>query len=161
VAADRAAYGARQAELLQALLRGGDFPAGFAPAQAQTAARSLRRKRVRSVRRTWPALAIALGESFDERFDAFADAVSPPAFGEGLTDGLAFASTLSRGELSDDARVEMLFARTEVRRGRDGQWRRRGGTFAGATRLRDPHGLLVAVRVPGLGRRAGVFRLPG
>ena len=48
-APDRTGYAARQAHLLDALLRGDGFPAGFAAAQADAAGRSLRRKRARAV----------------------------------------------------------------------------------------------------------------
>lgn len=69
---DRDAYAARQLELLEALLSGGEPPPGFAAAQAHAAGRSLRRKRANAVRKAWPALAGALGDRFDQCFDAFA-----------------------------------------------------------------------------------------
>ena len=150
--ADRAAYEARQAELLRALQRGEGFPDGFDTVKAAVAGRSLRRKRAHAVASAWPALALALGDEFDARFDAFARDTPPPAFGFGYTDGLAFALTLAAGELSGDARVELLLARAAIA-GRDGAWRARRGLFAGVTACSDPRRVVFVVRVPMLGRR--------
>ncbi|MDT7713952.1 MAG: hypothetical protein QOG46_2896, partial [Pseudonocardiales bacterium] len=88
---DRTAYAARQAQLLDALLRGGDYPAGFVAAQADAAGHALRRKRARAVAGACPALALDLGDAFGARFDAFARAVDTPASGDPRADGLAFA----------------------------------------------------------------------
>ena len=156
--ADRAAYEARQAELLRALQRGDGFPGGFDPVKAGVAGRSLRRKRAHGVASAWPALALALGDDFDARFDTFARATPPPAFGFGYTDGLAFASTLSAGDLSGDARVELLLARAAIA-GRDGAWRARRGVFFGATAASEPRRIVIVVRVPALGRRLLVVPL--
>lgn len=164
MSADRTGYAAKQAALLEALLRGGELPAGFAAAKAHAAGRSLRGKRVGAVRHAWPALTVALGASFDERFDAFAHTTGPPAFGEGLADGLAFVSWLAPvHELGDDVRVELLFARAIlVRDRRDGDgWRLRRGPFARIARLRDPHRLLFVVHLPRVGpRHASVALVP-
>ena len=165
MSADRAGYAAKQAALLAALLRGGDLPAGFSAAGARAASRSLRRKRVGAVRPAWPALAVALGASFDERFDAFARTTGPPAFGEGLADGLAFVSSLARPqELGDDVRVELLFARALLVRDRrrgGGDWRPRRAPYVHIARLHHPHRLLFVVHLPGLGRRhAAVALIP-
>lgn len=159
---DRAGYAAKQAALLEALLRGGELPEGFAAAKADTASQSLRRKRVGALRNAWPALTVALRERFDDRFDAFAQTTGPPAFGEGLTDGLAFASWLACEEqLGDDVRVEVLLARAiVVRDHRDGgDWRPRRGLFVRVARLRHPQRLLVVARLPRLGRRWASLRL--
>jgi len=164
VSADRTGYAAKQAALLEALLRGGEPPAGFAAAKAHAASQSLRRKRVGAVRHAWPALTVALGATFDERFDAFARTTGPPAFGEGLADGLAFVSSLAPAhELGDDVRVELVFARAIlVRVRRDGGgWRPRRGPFARIARLRHPHRLLFVVHLPRLGpRHASVALVP-
>jgi hypothetical protein len=146
-APDRAGYAARQAQLLDALLRGNDYPAGFVAAQADAAGRGLRRKRGRAVRQAWPALALQLGARFDARFDAFARAVDAPASGDPVQDGLAFARSLRRGadpvRLGDDARAELLLARAPLRR---------RGLFAGAAWLRTPRRrMLVVARLPWIG----------
>ena len=148
---DRAAYAARQAQLLDALLRGDDYPEGFAAAQADAAGQALRRKRGRAVKHAWPALAVALGGQFDERFDPFARAVDAPPSGDALADGLAFARWLRRRpdapQLGDQARAEWLLARAALRR---------HGVFAAAAWLRTPRRrLLVVARLPG----AGALRL--
>jgi hypothetical protein len=154
-APDRAGYAARQAQLLDALLRGDGYPEGFAAAQAAAAGRSLRRKRARAVARAWPALALELGAAFDAHFDAFARRVDAPDPGDPLRDGLAFARRLGRdAPLGDDARAELLLARAAPGRRRP---------FVGAVRLRRPHArLLVAARLPWLGRvpYAVAVRLP-
>jgi hypothetical protein len=157
--ADRDAYEARQAELLRALLRGDGFPDDFDAVKAGAAGRSLRRKRARGVAASWPALALALGDEFDARFDAFARATPPPSFGFGYSDGLAFARTLPAAELTDAARVELLLARAAIA-GRDARTlRARRGPYARAIALRDPRRILVVMRVPGLGRRGLVVPL--
>jgi len=143
-APDREAYAARQAQLLDALLRGGEPPAGFDAAQAAAAGSSLRRKRARAVAQAWPALALQLGDTFGPCFDAFARAADAPASGGPLADGLAFARSLRHATpLDDDARVELLLTRAALRR---------RGIFVGAAWLRRPRRrLLVVARLPGLG----------
>jgi hypothetical protein len=138
---DRSGYAARQALLLDALLRGDGYPAGFAAAQADAAGRSLRRKRARAVARAWPALTLDLGDVFDTRFDAFARATGAPASGDPLRDGLAFVRRLGHDtRLGDDARAEVLLARAALRR---------RGLFVAAACLRRPYRrLLVVVRLP-------------
>jgi hypothetical protein len=155
-APDRAGYAARQAQLLDALLRGGDYPEGFAAAQADAAGRSLRRKRARAVQAAWPALALGLGRAaFDARFDAFARAVDAPASGDPLADGLAFARSLDARDvpLGEGARVEVLLARALLRR---------RGIFVGVACLRRPfRRLLVVARMPWAGAVHASLRLPG
>jgi hypothetical protein len=155
--ADRASYEAEQAALLRALIRGDEFPDGFQPDKAAAASRSLWRKRMRGVALAWPALALALGEDFESRFEAYARSAPPPALGHGFTDGLEFARTLARAELSDDARVELLLARV-VAAGSGGAVRPRRGVFAGAAMVRDPRRAVVVVRLPIAGR--GVYVVP-
>jgi hypothetical protein len=157
--ADRARYEADQAALLRALIRGDAFPDGFAPDKAAAASRSLWRKRMRAVQAAWPAL--ALGEpGFAERFEAYARSVAPPATGHGFTDGLAFARTLARAELTADARVELLLARAVVA-GRGGAVRDRRGVFAGALVLREPRRIVLVLRAPVVGRRVLAIALGG
>ena len=143
-APDREAYAACQAQLLDALLRGDEPPAGFDAVQADAAGCSLRSKRARAVARAWPALALDLEDSFHHRFDAFARTVGAPASGDPRADGLAFARSLGRAApLGDDARAELLLARAALRG---------GGAFVGAAWLRRPRRrLLVVARLPGLG----------
>jgi hypothetical protein len=138
---DRSGYAARQARLLDALLRGDDYPAGFAAAQADAAGRALRRKRARAVARAWPALTLDLGDASGTRFDAFARGTRAPASGDPLRDGLAFVRWLEHDtRLGDDARAELLLARAALRR---------RGVFVAAAWLRRPcRRLLVAVRLP-------------
>jgi hypothetical protein len=138
---DRGGYAARQARLLDALLRGGDYPPGFAAAQADAAGRALRRKRARAAARAWPALTLDLGDAFDTRFDAFARGTCAAASGDPLRDGLAFVRWLAHDtRLGDDARAELLLARAALRR---------RGVFVAAAWLRRPwHRLLVVVRLP-------------
>jgi hypothetical protein len=154
--ADRAAYEADQAALLRVLIGGGAAPDGFAPDKVAAASRSLWRKRMRAVEAAWPAVAVSLGERFEERFEAFARSIAPPAVGHGVTDGLAFARTLERAELTDDVRVELLLARAAIA---GPPFRDRRGLFAGACVLREPRRLLVVVRAPVLGRRLHVVAL--
>ena len=156
MAADRRSYGERQTRLLCALVAGRDFPEGFQADKAADASRSLRRKRGRAIAKAWPALTLALGPRFDARFDAFARCAAAPAAGGALADGLAFARTLDDSELSDDARVELLFARARLvhRAGRP-RWRR--SPFLGAITLHEPRRVLVVARVPSGGTRSLVL----
>jgi hypothetical protein len=62
----------------------------------------------------WPALTIAAHDQFATRFDEYACSTTPPAFGDGFTDGLAFARTLPLDILTEEALIELLFARTHV-----------------------------------------------
>ncbi len=171
--ADRSRYEAEQAAFVRSLIRGDAFPEGLDEDKAAAASRSLWRKRVRAVAAAWPALAMALGEGYEQRFEQYARAVPPPAVGHGYTDGLAFARMLSRAELDDDARVELLLARAAIvtgragsfrdRRaaivaGRAGSFRDRRGLFAGAVSGREPRRIVVVVRAPLAGRR--VFVVP-
>lgn len=141
-APDRDAYAARQAQLLDALLRGEQFPAGFVAADARAAGAALRRKRGRAVARTWPALALSLGHTFDARFDTFTRDGAGAAAGNPRRDGLAFARWLQGAGvvLGDDVRVEVLLARSALRR--RSVWLR-------VARLRHPSARLVVVaRLP-------------
>jgi hypothetical protein len=157
--ADRACYEAQQAELLRALLRGDGFPEAFDAAKADAAGRSLRRKRARAVAGAWPALAVGLGDRFAARFDAFARGTPPPAFGFGHGDGLAFARSLAREELTDETRVELLLARAVIAGRSAGTLRGRRGVFLGAVSLRDPRRIVIVSRTPRLGRRTLVVPL--
>lgn len=154
---DREAYAARQAQLLDSLLRGDDPPPGFVAAHAGAAGSALRRKRGRAVARAWPALAVSLGDGFDVRFDAFARAGGVDDSGAPLRDGLAFAARLAADgvALGDDVQVELLLARAALRH---------RSVWVAAARLRDPYSrLLVVARLPfaGLVQRSVRLRLTG
>jgi hypothetical protein len=156
--ADRSRYEAEQAAFVRSLIRGDGFPEGLDEDKAAAASRSLWRKRLRAVEAAWPALAVSLGDAFAGRFEAYARAVAPPAVGDGATDGLRFARTLQRDELTGDARVELLLARAGIASGRGGSFRDRRGCFAGAVSVREPRRIVVVVRAPLAGRR--VFVVP-
>jgi len=131
--ADRARYGAQQTELLRALWRGEGFPAGFDDEDAGAASRSLIRKRARAVASSWPALTQSLGKDFMAAFERFARTTPPGGRGEGFSDGLAFARSLDRDALSDDARSELLLARGSIHghRGTGSDRERRAGLRCG------------------------------
>jgi hypothetical protein len=156
--ADRSSYEAEQAAFVRALISGDGFPDELDSRKAAAASRSLWRKRMRAVAAQWPALMLTLGDRFEVRFEAYARALPPPAFGHGYTDGLAFAWNLPRDELTDDVRVELLLARAVVA-GRAGRFRDRRGCFFGTLLLRDPRRILVVVRAPVAGRRMIVVPL--
>ncbi len=146
---DRSDYAARQAELLDALMRGDRFPSGFDVAKADAAGSVLRRKRARAVRRAWPALSTALGSEYDREIDEYLR--THASSGAGLTDGLAFAGSLGLGHGNghvarvgdrEDVRVEILLAGAATRR-----------AFAGMRWLGRPRRLIVVLRAPGLGLR--------
>ena len=141
-APDRDAYGARQAQLLDALLRGEGLPGEFVESQADVAGASLRRKRGRAVTHAWPALALCLGDTFDARWDAFERKSGAGATGDPLRDGLVFARWMhaSGVRLDNDAYVEILLARAASRR---------HGIWVRAVRQCRPHPrLLVIARLP-------------
>ena len=147
--ADRDAVAARQAQLLHALLRGGDFPEGFDLRLAAAAAIALRRKRARAVARGQPALAHALGERFEPRFLAYAERTAPPSQPGGLQDAMRFVRSLSAEiALPDGARTELLLRRA------------RRPAFLGATRLPGAGRLLVVLRLPLDGTRVRAIPWP-
>jgi len=79
---------ARQAELVAALVGGGDVPAGFDAHRVGAAAAALRRKRAGEVARVWPLLAASLGPRWPELFGAWAAGREPAG---SFLDGWAFA----------------------------------------------------------------------
>lgn len=144
----RAVYAARQADLLDALMCGDAYPAGFDLARAEAAGHSLRRKRARAIRHAWPALATALGRDFQVRVDAFLS-VHPSSAG-GLADGLDFAQWLGQASdrephshrpvdpvVTDNVRIEITLARARLHR-----------LFVGVRRLDDPRRLIIVFRFP-------------
>ncbi len=127
----------RQAELARALVAGGPVPDGFDAGRIAVAADALRHKRAGEVRDRFPALAHALdqgagfdhGPGFETAFVAYARTVPPP--GSTVADGLAFAATLDRAALTEQARDELAVSR---RRGRGGRRGFRGGPPRGPRR---------------------------
>jgi len=111
---DRAALARAQAELVNALHKSAPPPEGFNPEQIETASDSLARKRSRSVQKSWPATAAALGDAFDSRFNSYcAEHPAPPE--SPLEDGFQFAQWLARQKLlPPDGRLELT--RHRVRR---------------------------------------------
>lgn len=159
MAPDRARYAARQAELLRAL-RDPEHPAaGFASADVAAASESLARKRARLVAASWPAVAHALGDRYLTRFEHFARTTPPPSVGDGLGDGLAFASSIVDLAASDDVRVEILLARGLFTL-RDGTAAPRRAPYLSAARLRHPKRMLMVAYLPGVGRYHVAIRLP-
>ncbi len=147
---DRERLAADQAELVRALVAGAPVPAGFDADQVCLAARSLVNKRLREVALAWPALARCLGQSYRERFGAFARGHPPPAQGGPLADGRAFAATLASSELDDDARLELMLV--DLHRGR----------LPVRTRwLPRARRLILGVRLPWRGVRVVSVQIPG
>jgi hypothetical protein len=144
--ADRAQLARQQAALVAALTTGAAPPADFDEPRVRLAARTLHRKRARAVAKTWPALAAALGRSFNEHFRAYADA-HPLADPDPAADGAAFARHAGTlGLLTDAARVELALHRAAR------------GWPVRLARFRESSHVAVALRLPCFGRR--VFRLP-
>jgi hypothetical protein len=139
---------AEQAELVHALVGGGETPAGFDAERLRLAARSLINKRIRETALVWPALARCLGESYSERFALYAAKNPPPPRGGPLADGRAFAATLPAGELDDESRMELMLADLYRRR-----LPVRVRWLPGSGRL------LLGVRLPWLGMRVVGLRL--
>jgi hypothetical protein len=126
----------------------GPPPAGFDLNRFRAAAASLERKRVRAVRRAWPALDRALGESFESRFAAYAAVTPLPQQGGPVADGWAFARMLAKqGALPEAARIELLAVELHHVATAEGLVPRRGPAVRSAL-LRRPHRLILAVRLP-------------
>lgn len=141
----------QQAELMQALVGRTAPPTDFPADRVATAADALRRKRMRTVQRTWPRLAAALGERFAKLFNDYAATATLPRLGGPLADGLRFAEHLgARVGLPEEALLEVLSVRLHQRSVADGLVPRRGPCVK---MLCLPHArrLLVSVRWPGLG----------
>jgi hypothetical protein len=138
-----------QAELVSALTGRTGPPEGFDPDRLGAAARSLSRKRARSVARAWPSLADALGEDFEPCFAAYIAEAPLPRRGGPLADGRNFARFLARrGILPDAARLEVLSVDLRYASRPMGLVPRRGPALAVAL-LGHPRRLILAVRWPG------------
>lgn len=120
----------RQRALVEALVAGGEIPAGFAAAGVRATRAALRRKRAGEVARTWPFLAAAFGDRWTPTFAAWADGRPPQG---SLRDGWDFARTvrdtlppLAREELAErEAAFAYDGVAAPVPRGRVAAWLRR------------------------------------
>ena len=116
-----------QAELVRALLRGGERPAGFDADRLDTASAALAHKRRRAAAAAWPALARERGARFAELFAAYRAAVPLPRRGGPSTDAYFFARWLDeRGELPAALRPAMMSVRLRNVVRADGLLPRRG-----------------------------------
>ena len=139
---------AQQEALVRALAGQAPPPAGFDTAQIDATAESLLKKRARTVARVWPALARALGDTYAAQFGAYARATPLPADGSPVADGHAFAQVLSRrGDLSEDARWELLAMQLQYRFPATGPVRRRWPVVK-MMWLRAPRRLVIALGGP-------------
>lgn len=154
----RADLARRQVELVSALVGEEPPPHGFDPARVRTAAAGLRAKRAHAIARAWPRLARALGPELAAEVERHARRLpSAPASGP-LGDGRALARSLAaEGRLPWEGRLELLAADLRYRWPAGGRRLPRRAGAAVAWR-RSPAGLVVAVRLPGLGERW--LRLP-
>ncbi|MDY7230062.1 hypothetical protein [Hyalangium rubrum] len=145
-----------QAALARALAQGTPVPPGFDAERVHEAARSLLAKRRRSVERTWPRLAAALGDSFRARFDAWARENPMALETSALADGGRFAQALlTVSPFPEDAREELLAFELRYRLTEQGLVARRGFTLRtsrlGASRVlaaRLPGGRVLRLRLP-------------
>jgi hypothetical protein len=92
-------------------------PEGVDAAEVDRTAAALAAKRLRAVRRAWPALARDVGAQLEPRFADYARSVPVPD-GGAAADGLAFAAVLGceGHRLGGEARVEVALARARGRR---------------------------------------------
>lgn len=154
----RARLAAQQAALADALLAGGEPPAGFDVARVKAAAEALAQKRRRSVAQVWPATFAALGREFGKLFAAYAAGHPLPGAGGPLADGEAFARWLrERDAFPAAGGVEWMAVRLRFRRFAGGLAPRRGFS-AGWLWQRDPQRLILAFRLAGRFER--FFSLP-
>ena len=104
---DRDILASEQQALVSALHGIGQLPSGFDPDHLHTAADSLARKRARSLQKTWPDTAEALGKKFGEVFNSYcAGHPAPPE--NPFEDGYQFAQWLQRKRmLPPQGKVEL------------------------------------------------------
>ncbi|HZM89313.1 MAG TPA: hypothetical protein VFF31_22510 [Blastocatellia bacterium] len=149
----RTRLAASQQELVRALMRIGPAPAGFDAFRIQATADVLLLKRTHEVARAWPALAQSLGSGFDERFADYARSRLNLHEAGPLADGREFARALAGdGALTDDAAIEALAFDLRCRVDARGVITLRSLSF-GASILKQPRRLVVAVRLPVVGER--------
>ncbi|MET8262001.1 hypothetical protein [Micromonospora sp. NPDC005205] len=133
----RAGLAERQAELVAALVAGGEPPAGFAPGPLAATRAALLRKRAGEVARHWPLLAAGLGARWSATFAEWA--ARRPTAGS-LRDGWDLARALRAQQALPPAAAEELAVR-EARLRYDG--------------LRAPR----PRRAPAVGRAGGAVAL--
>ncbi|MGW5560951.1 hypothetical protein ACWER9_27475 [Micromonospora sp. NPDC003944] len=104
----RAGLAERQAELVAALVAGGEPPAGFAPGPLAATRAALLRKRAGEVARHWPLLAAGLGADWSTTFADWA--ARRPTAGS-LRDGWDLARTLHERHALPPAAAEELAVR--------------------------------------------------
>jgi len=140
-----------QAELARALGMGEPVPAGFDAERVGAAAEALGMKRRRLVQRTWPMLAVALGEGFAGRFDAWAR--ENPLLGvepNPLADGRRFAGSLRvAGAFPAEAEEEWLAFELRWRLTDEGGLSARRGLVLKMARVGRTGRRVLAVRLPG------------
>jgi hypothetical protein len=149
----RADLARRQAELVSALVGEEPPPPGFDAERVRSAAAGLRAKRAHAIAKAWPRLARALGPALGAEVERHVRRLpSAPASGP-LGDGRALARALAaEGRLPWEGRLELLASEVRYRWPADGRRLVRRAGAAAAWR-RSPAGLVVAVRLPGLGER--------
>ena len=147
----RARLAAREAELVRAL-HGGPVPDGLDEHMIGLTKDALARKRARQVARAFPSMVRDVGREYQVRLEAFAR-TNPPREEGSIADGIAFGASVARERrLSDDARVELMVARSTVTAHR-GRLKPRRGPYLGATVTHSPLGVIVVGRLPGRGTR--------
>jgi hypothetical protein len=128
---ERAELAKRQGELVEALTGGGEVPREFDGGRVSLTARTLVRKRMRAVEKSWPGVARELRERYETLFEEYARACTFP--GDAGRDGAEFVGFVAiRGMLGDAARIEWAV------------WRARRGWPVRVTRVRGR--LVVVVR---------------
>src|SRR4051794_32678397 len=116
-----------QAQLVCALVEGGDAPAPFDQERLEAAAEALVLKRARATARVWPQLARAVNDAFALGCAAYARDNPRRHDGSPLADGRVFIAWLARaGLLTDEGRLEAFAFDARYRTHHDAIIRRRG-----------------------------------
>ena len=158
-AEQRARLGARQAELVAALVIGAAAPEGFDRADLEATALSLKRKRLRVMRSLCPALERALEGRLEPLFIDFASERALPCEGGALADLRGFLRHLMAeerapaGRCRNLLRVEALRIDLHFRSTAAGLRRDPAALRVRCERLSSPSRLLIGVRVRGYGAR--------
>lgn len=150
-----------QAELIRSLALEQPAPDGFDPSRFEAAADAFMNKRARSIAHAWPALARALGESFNQTFIEYARSSRIQPAGDALADGHAFARALNRaGKLPDEGKIEMLATDARYVSSANGLIARRKWAIKAALFKRQRR-IAIVIRLPLLGERWVNLRLGG
>lgn len=124
----RARLAAGQRDLVNALVSGGEPPAGFDPVRLEATSVALRRKRSYGVAHAWPALAASLGREFTPKFSVWARDRKPAG---SFVDGYHFACALeTAGGLPALGAMDLAAVRVRWTPRPDGTLRRRRGVAA-------------------------------